>query len=205
MAQAGFLDIKIYHYMESTLEWHHTSYAREDPLDKGRPLVPAWSTTLEPPTLKDNEAAIFNRASETWSVVVDYRKFKLWSKDTAQPVTAQLGDTPASLNATELDPAGIDYPLWDGAKWVNDEGKANAQIESANKELLKRKISKAKNVISAVEHLFVAGILDEEETKSYTEWLTYSLQLARVHKQPGYALTVNWPIEPVNGLGDLYS
>ncbi len=203
MAQAGFLDIKIYHYLESTLEWHHTSYAREDPQEKGRPLVPAWSTTLEPPIIKDNEAAIFNRTSETWSVVVDYRKFKLWSKDTAQPVTAQLGDTPASLNATELDPAGIDYPLWDGAQWVNDEVKANAQIEAANKRELNKRLDDADLIIRRIKNLIDDDDADDLQIETWQKWKDYRKLLHAVMRQPGYPLTIDWPVKPANGYGDL--
>lgn len=66
----------IYHYSKDTLEYLNKTRAEADPAESKKQgvfvaLIPAYATTIEPPTAGDNEAAIFIEGA--WAIVPDYR------------------------------------------------------------------------------------------------------------------------------------
>ena len=77
------MNMNIYHYDKDTKEFTFSMMADKDPEEtrlKGEfvPLIPAYATSIEPPELKENEAAVFDVENNKWVVEPDYRKnFKL--------------------------------------------------------------------------------------------------------------------------------
>lgn len=63
--------MKIFNYDKDTGEFLSEGYAQVNPKKDGGYLFPAYSTTLVPPVLSVNEAAIYN--GEYWNIVSDYR------------------------------------------------------------------------------------------------------------------------------------
>lgn len=63
--------MKIYNYDKNTGEFLSEGYAQKNPKKEGEYLFPAYSTSIELPSLKTNETAIFN--GEYWEIVPDYR------------------------------------------------------------------------------------------------------------------------------------
>lgn len=62
--------IKCYHYDRNTSEFLYVEVAAHDPRDN-QPLVPAYSTTIEPPVPTANTVALFDGTN--WALVADYR------------------------------------------------------------------------------------------------------------------------------------
>ena len=63
--------MKIYNYDKNTGVFLSEGYAQKNPKKEGDYLFPAYSTSVVPPSLKQNETAVFN--GEYWEVVPDYR------------------------------------------------------------------------------------------------------------------------------------
>ncbi len=68
--------MNLYNYDKNTKEYLSTTLASADPMEtkiKGEfvPLVPAYSTLMEPPKTDKNEVAIFN--GEAWEIKKDFR------------------------------------------------------------------------------------------------------------------------------------
>ena len=63
--------MRIYIYKEKTGEYIGDYNAQPNPKRKGEFLYPPNSTTLIPPSLKENEGLIFK--DEKWNIVKDYR------------------------------------------------------------------------------------------------------------------------------------
>lgn len=120
--------MEIYKYKKETGEFLHSRSARPDPLVKDRFLVPANSTTIEPPAVEQYEVAVFEAGK--WSVKEDHRGREAWEKQTAEPVEiADIGPLPDAV--TLADPSGVVCPMWDGAGWIGN--KADALTEKLSK------------------------------------------------------------------------
>ncbi|MCD8378249.1 MAG: hypothetical protein LUB59_05625 [Candidatus Gastranaerophilales bacterium] len=74
--------MKIYNYDGKSKIFLGVSNAQENPKRNGEYLFPPNSTTIVPPDLKGNEAAVFQ--GEYWSIVPDYRKQKQINLDTLE-------------------------------------------------------------------------------------------------------------------------
>lgn len=73
------MDMRIYHYDKNTKEYTIETVACKDPEEsklKGEfvPLIPAYATSIKPPELKENEAAVFDVENNKWNTKPDYRK-----------------------------------------------------------------------------------------------------------------------------------
>ncbi len=66
--------LKVYHYDPVSFDYHCTSFEPFDPID-GKPLIPAHATLQEPLCGYggDGKAAVFNPATQDWSLVPDCR------------------------------------------------------------------------------------------------------------------------------------
>ncbi|MDE1715758.1 hypothetical protein PWG14_25150 [Chromobacterium amazonense] len=129
----------VYSYSSQTGEYAGETTAMRSPLDEGEVyLIPAWAAETPPPATAANQAAVF-RADDgsvpshclhggSWQIVPDWRATPLWSKTTAQPVTAQLGDTPDSLGATPIQPPP--FGVWSNGSWSVGPGALAAAQQS---------------------------------------------------------------------------
>lgn len=109
--------MKIYNYDKSTKEFLNAVDARENPLEKGKFLIPANATTIEPLVDKVGFAVCFDEANNEWVYIEDNRGIKSYATDTKQEkVVEYIGAIESGF--TDLVPAIND--IWDGAKWVAD-------------------------------------------------------------------------------------
>ncbi|AZO96121.1 hypothetical protein [Halocella sp. SP3-1] len=86
--------MQIYHYHRETGELLGESTARENPLEEGEYLIPAYATNIEPSETGENEVAIFNVDNQKWNVVADYRGQTFWDTDRNKHEIAELGIEP---------------------------------------------------------------------------------------------------------------
>ena len=71
----------VYSYLSETNEYVGAEIANESPLEKGVYLIPAKSTIIEPPTLQDNEVAVFDGVVNEWTIHPDFRGTEYWLDD----------------------------------------------------------------------------------------------------------------------------
>ena len=189
--------MNIYNYDLNTYEYTCRSIADESPLEPNIYLLPAYSTEIKPPETSVNETAVFSEIKNQWSVVADYRNIELWNKETAQKITAVLGETPADINATPVKPM-VDYPKWDEitSSWFTDEtAQLSAQKTTATCEV-QQLLSIANDKIVPLQDAVDLGIATDAETISLTKWKTYRVLVNRVPTQPGFPTAIDWPSMP---------
>jgi len=129
--------MKIYHYSRDKYEFLTEGEARENPLEKAKHLIPAFATDIEPPSLSENEVAIFNESTESWEVKADYRGENFYYKDTGKKIEIeQIGEvgneltdiTPPQTSVNERAIFNHDINEWEikvdyvGRKYFNENG-----------------------------------------------------------------------------------
>jgi hypothetical protein len=111
--------MKIYNYHPITFEFLSEGEAAEDQIIKNFYLIPAYSTTKQPPEAKEFQAAIFKPGdAEEWELVDDYRGKALWDKEKGEVyIIKKLGEKPdlEKYSKTEI----IIKPVLDGKTLVN--------------------------------------------------------------------------------------
>jgi len=80
--------------------------AQESPEESGVFITPTYSTPIAPPPLTANQAAVFTVATNSWSVVSDYRDQIMYDQVTGAAVLIDaIGPLPAGVGAVK--PAAI--------------------------------------------------------------------------------------------------
>ncbi|UJB33753.1 tail fiber assembly protein [Chromobacterium sp. Beijing] len=184
--------ITIYHYHPVTGEYLSTSTANASPLEPGVWLLPAHASKAKPPVTAEREIALFRDGA--WVVEQDWRGIELWSKATAARVQAQLGDSPDSLNATELEPPP--FAVWSGDGWsVDANAQRAAQAAAVDIETASRRAA-ADAAITPLEDAVELDMATPEELAALKAWKRCRVLLSRVPQQAGYPMAVDWPPSP---------
>ncbi len=114
--------MNIYCYDACSHEYIEESVAREDPLEKGKYLIPANATIIAPPEYGLNTIPVFDHDNDVWSIIADYRNESWFEKSTGLEYQGykSLGELPDQY--TLLRYPGSDYK-WDDPQccWVYDE------------------------------------------------------------------------------------
>ncbi len=95
--------------------------------------LPANSTNIAPPPMKAGFVAVFNSASEKWSLVEDHRGKIVYDILTGKSITIdELGQLPDDV--VSVAPEGH-FVKWNGKKWVHDaDAEKTAQITQATQQ-----------------------------------------------------------------------
>lgn len=124
----------IYRYHPYTGEFQGRSEARMDPLESGRPLVPANATLEAPPEALEGHARVFDGAA--WTQVEDHRGESVYNKADASGVSVDwLGEIGPEY--TDQEPG--DFPIWDeqAGAWTTDaDARDEAIIQARETEIL---------------------------------------------------------------------
>lgn len=197
----------VYSYSSQTGEYAGETTAMRSPLDEAEVyLIPAWAADAAPPAAGKREAAVF-RADDgsvpshclnggRWQTVPDWRATPLWSKTTAQPVTAQLGDTPDSLAATELEPPP--FGVWKGKGWVVDKAaQLAAQTAAAEADIAARR-AQADAAIVPLQDAVDLAMATPAEAELLAAWRRYRVALSRLPQRAGWPQLAasDWPPQP---------
>lgn len=95
--------MQIYNYTPATGEYLGASQADSDPLVDGNWLIPAYATTVAPPSVESNQKAVWTGSA--WSVVADYRGTEYWTADGDKHKIEALGESvPDGASLTEVLP-----------------------------------------------------------------------------------------------------
>lgn len=152
--------------------------------------LPAYSTDIEPPLVKDGFVAVFDFESEKWSLVEDHRGKTVYDIHTGEAITInQLGALPDDV--VSIAPEG-NFVKWDGKKWIHDtEAEKMAQITQATqqKESL---LALAASKIAPLQDAVDLDIATEAEAALLLTWKKYRVLLNRIN--PYGAPDINWPL-----------
>ena len=115
--------MKIYNYNPATNEFLNETIALNDPIEN-LPLVPANATLINNDLIpQKNKAIVFNRDSQKWEYVDDFRNTVLANKQTGQNYTIEkLNENPENLiDYTQILPT--EGNQWDEAnqKWFKEK------------------------------------------------------------------------------------
>ncbi|PTU67311.1 hypothetical protein DB032_21470 [Chromobacterium sp. Panama] len=186
----------VYAYHPKTGEYLGTTMADLSPLDVEETwLIPANATEQQPPQAGDRQAAVYRDGG--WLLVVDFRALKLWSKASAQPVTAQIGDTPDSLQATELEPPP--FAVWNKKAWKVDTDAQRAALTAQAQQELQQRLAAAYAQRRPLEDAQELGLATTQEQGLLTAWKRYCVELSRLPQQAAWPQLgkADWPAAPV--------
>jgi len=166
--------MKIYNYDKSTKEFISESIARENPLEKGKYLVPANATDVPVIQSKEGYARVFNENKKAWEYVEDHRGTVVYSTATKEKSeVSYLGEIKEGF--TTVEPP--EFAVWDvkSSSWVIDvaaKQKAQEQaISSAIEKMLDEKAQEYRydNMTSARSY---AGYKNpfQQEAQSLAVW-----------------------------------
>ncbi|OHX19847.1 tail fiber assembly protein [Chromobacterium sphagni] len=195
----------VYCYSAATGECTGQTTAQRSPLDVDEVyLIPAWAAEAAPPAAGPRHAAAWRAADGSipahcilgggWQLLPDWRGVPLWDTATAQPIVAQLGDTPETLGATELPPPP--FGVWDGMSWSVDQVAALAAQRAAVETEIAARRGQADAAIVPLHDAADLGMATPAEAELLAAWRRYRVELSRVQQQPGYPAAVNWPAPP---------
>lgn len=179
--------ITVYHVNQETGEYQSASM---EYLMLGVGL-PAHSYPDEPELPPIGQALHRSADCKSWEFSPDHRGKTVYSTETRQAQTiTQFGELPD--NVTPLKPES-DFDVWDGKKWVLDEGaQAAAARKVAEQELASRKATTAAR-INELTYAVNLDIATDEEKTALTEWQKYAVLLSRVDVN---TTDIAWPEKP---------
>ena len=163
----------IYQYSPKTGEYIGEGRALIDPEEPERLLKPADTTEIAPPEPGEYQAAVFDRHSEEWSLVEDWRGHKYWTDDGQQHSITTLGVTPPE-NALDEPPPPTPEDL---------ASKARSQRNA---------------LLKASDWTQLGDAQERLGSQLASEWAVYRQALADLPEQPGFPDTINWPVKPVS-------
>lgn len=166
--------IKIFNLSASTMEFIGDSDAYI-PAHTG---LPAYSTTVKPPSIPDGKVAVFNEEKSSWVLMEDHRGISVYDTDSgSMMIISEIGPLPQGLTA--IAPDG-QFQKWDGEQWIKDE---EAEKASLLREAETKKSQLMQIVNESITILQDAVDLEEatdEEKDKLVKLKKYRIALSRV-------------------------
>lgn len=195
----------IFHYDEASGCVLSQGVADANPLDKDRPLLPAYTTPIPPPATASFECARYltksgsvpaHHSEGEWVVQPDWRDAKLWSIDDGREIEiTEPNVTPADKNATVKPYPGPGY-VWRDTDWQEDqELKYQLAVQAAEWELARRQ-TVATVEINRIKPAVDGGYAKPEDVELLPKLQRYLYELPNVRTEPGWPEQPQWPAEP---------
>ena len=127
------------------------------------------------------------------TLLADHRG-TVYSTATGQAVAFDtLGDLPEGLT---LNPPPDQFYIWADGAWKLDEVAQVADKTIKVKTDRDSRLAAAQLRIAPLQYASDLDIATEQEKSALLAWMRYSVNLNRVEQQPGFPLTVDWPLSP---------
>ncbi|AJY19141.1 MULTISPECIES: tail fiber assembly protein [Burkholderia] len=186
----------LHQYDSQTGQYLNSFLADPDPLNPGRWLEPAFTTSMQLPERPRLTWPVFRDGS--WSLVPDYRTLRLYRKDNGEVAEILvIGITPDDAGLTDV-PRPSDEHVWSEAtkSWEVDPSIVAARARDvAMAEFERRRaIAVRKNFGKA--DAFAAGMMTLAEEAVFKAWAAYQMALVRLVDSPTFPDGVVWPDEP---------
>lgn len=180
-----------YSYHKDTGEHVGETTADPDPLVVDNWLIPAQATLISPPSLGENEVAVWSDGK--WQVVADFRGIKYAKSDGSSVQWSELGSVPEDLT-------DIPYP-GPFHKWVDSAWQFDAQAEHSD---LSRQALISRDGLLAIATLRIDPLQDAVDIDDATssdvamlkKWKQYRVALNRIEQQAEFPLNIEWPVAP---------
>ncbi len=182
----------LYCYDGKTRAFIGTTYARDNPKEPGTPLIRRNSTTVAPGKIGNNQTAIFDKSTNTWKTVPDFRgkivtnvktyETKKWTE--LGPLSKQWTHLPRPKNG-----------LWSSAKqtWIGSKTiEKSALIET----IASRRQTIFKNMRWRIERYASEKRLGKTPTDNIKAIDKYMDQLRNLDQLEGYPEDFTWPTPP---------
>lgn len=101
--------MNVYNYDPITKEFTSISKAQPSPLEDGIFLIPAFSTSIQPPMPGANEAVIFDDVTGGWTTIPDFRGVTYYMISDGAEVTFNIGEKPDLTIMQDTLPANIAF------------------------------------------------------------------------------------------------
>ena len=168
------INMKINHYSPVSGEFIAEGLADFSSLEVDVPLIPAYATPIDPPSVQARQVAVF-RAEDgsvpecavdgVWQVLPDWRSVALFSTLNGDGVSiAEIGQLPSSVQATEL-PRPSPAHAWAGDSWVFNAEK-QAELDALSRERVTQQINAWRDqqeqtdfVFGHAEHTWDGGVV----------------------------------------------
>ena len=175
-----------YNYSRETFEYiGEPEEARLDPVEQ-QPMIPAFATTIAPPSVEANKIAIFDSEAGKWSVVSDFRGTVYYKDNGASDIITNTGAVIPDGCSTIAPPAKVWFYTISDNQWIPKP------IDTIKEMKISEAYSVAANVMSTLLNKYSAG---ERETwsKMNDECIEYkssgtvgSLMLKKISTSPIY-------------------
>ncbi|MEM5451887.1 tail fiber assembly protein [Paraburkholderia guartelaensis] len=186
----------IHNYDSQTGQYLSSHLAASDPLNLGRWLVPAFSTTDELPARGPLEWPFYLNGA--WKLLPDWRGQILYRQDNGEPAEILVaGTTPAEAGLTDTPRPSAEYTWTDGA-WALDPAVVAANVRSAAMAEFEKRMARARDMNAGKSDALAAGLLTQEEAYYFRAWSTYQLDLVRAIQRDGFPDVVTWPADPIS-------
>ena len=185
----------VYAYHPETGEYLGTTTADLSPLDTEETwLIPAHATEQEPLQAAERQVAVYRDGG--WQLAVDFRALKLWSKASAQLVAVKIGDTPDSLQATELEPPP--FAQWDKKAWKVDADAQRAALTAQAQQEIQQRLVAAYAQRRPLEDAQELGLATAQEQGLLNAWKRYCVELSRLPQLAAWPqlAEADWPKQP---------
>lgn len=105
----------------------------------------------------------------------------------------ELGALPLGLT---VDPRPGPFHVWQAGAWHLDAAAQMAAQSIKAKGDRDSRLASAQLRIAPLQYAVNLDMATEQEKAALLAWMRYSVELNRVEAQPGYPLTIEWPVPP---------
>jgi hypothetical protein len=183
----------IYNAHPLTLECIGQGLADPDPLDSGNWLIPAFAYIDAPQEPIPGFAVIRDVNRNTWVQVEDNRGTVYDVATGAPQEYTALGPLPLELTYQPFPGAFHD---WDGNAWALDPEAQHASELAQKLTQRDERLSSASMRIAPLQDAVDLGEATEQEQMLLRAWKRYRIELGRLEQQPGFPLSIEWPLSP---------
>jgi len=185
----------IHQYDATTGQYTSSRLADSDPLNMGRWLVPAFSTTDALPERKHLEWPFWRDGA--WKLLPDYRGRMLYRQDNGEAAEIlAAGTTPAEHGLTETRRPSDEY-AWRDGQWSIDPVVIATKVRAAAMAEFDMRMNRARAMNNGKSDAYAAGLLSVSDAYYFRAWSAYQLDLVRAIQAEGFPETVSWPADPM--------